>query len=338
MNKDTVSVILTVLNEGEGLRELLEALLHQTLRADEIVVVDGGSSDHTIEILNEYAQGDERLKVFVEEGVNIARGRNIAIDKSSGSVIAVTDGGCRPEKDWLEKLLEPFRADPGIKAAAGIFEIDYRNDFEFFSGALCTPKDAGDEHTRRFYGRNSAFRKDAWKAVGGYPEWLYTGEDTLFAEQFLRSGFRIAYAPDAIVSWRPRPSLRKVIKMFFLYGRGNGRIENGNLKGSIYWLRYHLLWMVLLLTGIIFPWAWLPALGVFLYLYLQMVPPVLREMRKETDRTSREFWVPVIVFCRNISTNLGYLFGTWELKTNPLFLRELEKYRAVSESASAVGS
>ncbi len=327
-----VSVILTVLNEGDGMKELLDSIFQQTYKANEIVIVDGGSRDQTMRILNDYAERDNRLKVLSEPGVNIARGRNIAIDNATGEIIAVTDGGCRPNKDWLAKLTSPLMDDPDCKAVAGSFKIDYRNDFEFFSGALCMPKDSGDSASRMFYGRNSAFRKGAWKAVGGYPEWLYTGEDTLFAKRFLQSGFKVAFTPQAEVAWRPRPTLRKLVKMFFLYGKGNGRIENGNLKGSIYWLRYHFLWGVLLLAGFVFPWAWLPAAGVFLYLYFQMVPPVIGEMRKETDRISREFWVPVIVFCRNIATNAGYLFGTWELKTKPVYRDNLEQYRAAGDT------
>lgn len=327
MNKQNVSVILTVLNEGEGMTELLNALFQQTSPPDEVVVVDGGSRDQTMQVLIDYADGDNRLKVFIEPGVNISRGRNIAIEKASNPIIAVTDGGCRPDANWLKALVQPLKEDSSLAAVAGTFKIDFRNSFELFSGALCMPVDSGDATTRLFYGRNSAFKKDAWEAVGGYPEWLYTGEDTLFAKRFVESGFLVAYASNAVVAWRPRPTLRKLIKMFFLYGRGEGRIDNGNLNGSFYWLRYHILWMLLLLIGFVFPWAWLIALGVFFYLYIQMVPPVLREIRKKTNILSREFWVPVIVFCRNIATNTGYLFGQWELRTKPDFQKNLNHYR-----------
>ena len=327
MNRQKVSVILTVLNEGDGMKELLAQILTQTRPPDEVVVVDGGSSDQTIPVLNGYAVSDDRLRVYIEPGVNISRGRNIAIEKCTGSIIAVTDGGCRPDANWLEELIKPLENDSSIAAVAGIFKIDYRNSFEFFSGALCMPADSGDATTRLFYGRNSAFRKDAWSAVGGYPEWLYTGEDTLFAKRFVQNGFFVSYAPDAIVAWRPRPTLKKLTKMFFLYGRGNGRIENGNLKGSIYWLRYHIAWFFLLLLGCFYSWAWIAAITILIYLYVQMVPPVLREIRQKTNLLSREFWVPVIVFCRNIATNAGYLFGQWEFKSKPDFRANLEQYR-----------
>jgi glycosyltransferase involved in cell wall biosynthesis len=51
-----VSVIVTVKNEGDGLRPLLDSLIDQTCFADEVVICDGGSTDNTMEILKEYQQ------------------------------------------------------------------------------------------------------------------------------------------------------------------------------------------------------------------------------------------------------------------------------------------
>jgi len=66
-----------------------------------------------------------------------------------------------------------------------------------------------------------------WERVGGYPEWLYTAEDTLFALAAGRlAEYKVVYAPASVLYWRPRPTLRKMARMFYLYGRGNGRIQN----------------------------------------------------------------------------------------------------------------
>jgi len=81
-----VSVILTVLNEGPGMADLLDALLAQTAPPDEIVVVDGGSTDDTLKLITNHAQGDPRLKVHVEPGVNVARSRNIATSRAEGTI------------------------------------------------------------------------------------------------------------------------------------------------------------------------------------------------------------------------------------------------------------
>jgi len=66
-----VSVIATVLNEGPAIRRLLDSLVAQTRAPDEVVIVDGGSSDDTVSILQDYAdQGHLPLRVLDEPGAN----------------------------------------------------------------------------------------------------------------------------------------------------------------------------------------------------------------------------------------------------------------------------
>ena len=65
------SIIVTVKNEGDGLRPLLDSLINQTYFADEVVICDGGSSDNTLEILEEYKQ-HLPLKIVVAPGSNIS--------------------------------------------------------------------------------------------------------------------------------------------------------------------------------------------------------------------------------------------------------------------------
>jgi glycosyltransferase involved in cell wall biosynthesis len=87
-----VTVILTVLNEGEGMSTLLDTLLFQSRDSDEVVLVDGGSRDGSVAVLEEYARRDGRVRYFVEPGVSIARGRDIAIERATSGIIAVSDG------------------------------------------------------------------------------------------------------------------------------------------------------------------------------------------------------------------------------------------------------
>ena len=325
-DRQKVSVILTVLNESASIKTILENLLSQSRMPDEIVIVDGGSKDGTIELIKKFSKKDSSIKLSIAKGANISQGRNIAIRQAKYPIIAVTDGGCRPDRNWLRCLVQPLLDDETFGAVAGVFEVDWRNHFEFLSGLLCMPKDSGDPRTRMFYGRSSAFCKNVWEAAGGYPEWLYTAEDTLFALRVLQLGYRVAYAKDSIVAWRPRPTLRKLTKMFFLYGRGNGRIDRGNIKGTIYWLRYHFLWSATLLFGIVFPWLWIATFATLAYLYVRMILPVLKKVRKKTNHLSREFYVPLIVLMRNLSTNVGYLLGRCEYRCIPTYREKLEAY------------
>jgi len=104
-----VSVICTVLNEGESIRRLMDSLVAQARQPDEIVIVDGGSRDNTVAVIQEY---DDRLplRVLVEPGANISRGRNVAIGAATGDVIASVDAGVWLEPVWLAELVGPLES------------------------------------------------------------------------------------------------------------------------------------------------------------------------------------------------------------------------------------
>src|ERR1041384_947410 len=117
-----VSVALTVVNEGEAIRGVMDSLVAQTRPPDEVVIADGGSRDNTLAILREY---ERRLPLNVIEtpGANISQGRNVAIRAACGEIIAVTDAGVRCEPEWLECLTAPF-TQASVMAVAGFFRSD----------------------------------------------------------------------------------------------------------------------------------------------------------------------------------------------------------------------
>ncbi|HEX7588462.1 MAG TPA: glycosyltransferase, partial [Anaerolineae bacterium] len=102
-----ISLILTVLNEAGSLPGLLDSILLQTRAPDEIVIVDGGSSDATMDLLRA-AMNRLPLKVTSQPGANISQGRNTAIRESTGDIICSTDAGVRLDARWVEELTRPF--------------------------------------------------------------------------------------------------------------------------------------------------------------------------------------------------------------------------------------
>lgn len=258
-----LSLIFTVLNEGNSLRPLLESLCRQSRQPDEVVVADGGSADGTVRVLQEYA-GRLNLRVLETPGSNIAQGRNEAIRAAVGDVIAVTDAGVVCEAEWLERLVTPFASPPappaplrsgdhgllteehgqergdapspgwvlsagagrvGVGAGvAGFFKSAPRSAFEVAMGATVLP-DAEEINPATYLpsSRSVAFFKSAWEAVGGYPEWLDYSEDVVF-DQALRARYGpFQFVPEALVHFRPRSSLGEFFRQYYQYARGDGR-------------------------------------------------------------------------------------------------------------------
>ena len=162
-----VSVVVTVLNEAESLSRMLDSLAAQAHAPDEVVICDGGSTDGTLALL----EAETRLPLLVIQrpAANISQGRNAAIEAATGDVIAVADAGVRSSPRWLQTIVAPFK-DAGTQAVAGFFLPDPHTVFEMALGATVLPE-LREINPVRFLpsSRSVAFRKSAWKTVGGYP-------------------------------------------------------------------------------------------------------------------------------------------------------------------------
>ena len=266
----TVSVIATVLNEGHAIARLLDSLAAQSRPPDEVVIVDGGSRDDTLPILKQYAaRGRLPLRVLSLPGSNISTGRNAAITAASGEVIASTDAGVRLAHDWLDSLVAPF-TDPEVHVVAGFFLPDPQTPFEMAMGATVLPA-RSDVSAQRFLpsSRSVAFRKRAWQAVGGYPEWLDYCEDLVF-DLRLRDRFGPAVLmPDAVVYFRPRANLRAFARQYYRYARGDGKADLWRKRHAIRYLTYLVVLPGLLALTFAHSPFWIGALlaGAVAYTY-----------------------------------------------------------------------
>jgi glycosyltransferase involved in cell wall biosynthesis len=330
-----ISVVLTILNEARDLSRLLDALADQSRPPDEVIVVDGGSNDGSLEILREFARAHSNLHYIVEPGVNIARGRNIGIRKSTGSVIAVTDGGCYPDRDWLKELIQPLLDNQSLHAVAGSLKVEAHTEFERLAGLLSLPPTPTNNEASAFYGRSSAFTRRLFDAVGGYPEWLYTAEDSLFSQRATELGFRIWYAKDSVLRWRPRSSFRKFSKMFFLYGRGQGRIGRADTKGAIWWLRWYGLFFASSILMVFSLWSGTIALLILGHLLLLLYRPNRQAFESCQTLESRGLLLTMLL-ARNLSSNLGALVGAYEYRFMARFRDELSCYSRSLADQNAV--
>lgn len=243
-----ISVVTTVLDDEQGLIELLTALVPQLGPDDELVLVDGGSSDRTVPIASRAAAADPRIRVRVEPGAGISRGRNLGVTLARHDAIACTDAGCVPAPGWLDALRRAFDREPDIDLWTGTMRVLGHRAWELALGAVgyalvdeldrSTPlvRTYGRLFGRTFdpsmpTGRSMAFTRRAWRAAGGFPEHLQTGEDVLFGRQVVRTGHRAAMVREAEVSWAQRPTLRANLRMLRRYGEGSGNSLDARLMG-----------------------------------------------------------------------------------------------------------
>lgn len=299
-----ISVCITVLNEEESVGRLLDSLLAQTKRPDEIVIVDGGSSDHTIEIINHYQRRFSKVKLLKEKCTR-AKGRNLSIEIAKSQIVAMTDAGCVAHKNWLSRITEPFRNEE-VGVAAGFYDMVYRNNFEqsesIFLGVTPNKFDISFLPSTR----SVAFRKSIWEKVGGFPENINdTAEDTVFNYRLLTNSVKIARVKNARVGWGMPKSLKEFFLKIFSYAKGDAQtkifyfptkgIMSHNIKAIFVLVRYVLGIVLLFLSFNYSPLLLWILILLFLY--------VLWSYKKA------KFWGIILQFTSDFAVMSGFLMG-----------------------------
>jgi glycosyltransferase involved in cell wall biosynthesis len=323
-----VSVILTVKNDAAGCAQTLSSLAKQSRGPDEVVVVDGGSTDQTREIVDSFLARLTGLRLIDLPGANIAEGRDLATRHAAGPVIASIDAGCTAAPNWLEKLVEPFERDPCTDVVAGMYEVESATLFEEVVGLATMRGQLApvDPETFNPSGRSMAYTKDAWARAGGWPTWLRYSEDTLFDHRLRRVANGWRFAKDAVVSWRPRTSFRKLARQFYCYGTGRGHTQIG-ARDFLYNLRNVLLVAFAISCSLLIPYLWPVGHGLFAYFFIWNFHRKATQIVGRTGKVRAYPLTLLVMWVVMISNLAGYLRGSWQRLHDPgRFRIQMEAY------------
>ena len=254
-----VSVVVPVRDEEDSIRELLDSLLAQTRPPDEIVIADGGSTDATPQIIEDYIRRGAPVRLIRAGAALPGRGRNLGAAQASFEWLAFTDAGIRLANNWLEALVTKAEANNSIDVVYGSWEPVTDSFFKECAAIAYVPPPAlhDGELVRPRSIASALLRRDAWRAVNGFPEDLRSAEDLIFMDRLEQAGYQIAYEPRAQVYWDLRPTLWSTFKRFLIYSRNNIRAGLFRQWQSTILFRYGVLFALLIAALIVEPsWAW----------------------------------------------------------------------------------
>lgn len=206
-----ISVIIPTLNEEKYLPRCLKSLARQSNRDHvEIVVVDGGSSDRTVQIAEEYAE-----KVLVEPGLPVGAARNLGARKAAEKILAFIDADTVACNEWLEVIDRSFESDSeavGVTGPTLPYEGTHldRLAYQVATGwAQRLSLKLGRPHVAGF---NCAYQRDAFWNAGGFDENRVLSEDVMLSMRMRHQG-RILFNPEMIAY----TSLRRIKKYGYPY-------------------------------------------------------------------------------------------------------------------------
>jgi glycosyltransferase involved in cell wall biosynthesis len=183
-----VSVIIPIYNAYDYLRPALDTVVDQTLREIEIICIDDGSTDRSLDIIKEYQKADERVRIVTENNAGVSTARNKGIIRTRGKYIIFLDADDFYEPTLLEDMYEMAERE-SLDITVSLYDI-YNNKTARFSPPI--EEDHGDIYAQGNVTSKNEFPNFILQSVSGYV-W-----NKLFRAEFIKDK-ELTFAPELYV-------------------------------------------------------------------------------------------------------------------------------------------
>jgi GT2 family glycosyltransferase len=248
-----VSVIIITYNRCRELERCLDSIMAQTYSNFETVIVDGGSTDCTFNVIKQYPI--KFVQEFKRGGISAAR--NLGIFHSKGNIVVFLDDDAIAEIDWLENLVKPFENEKVAGASGKVIPI--ANSLLNREFAPDYDQGADVKETKYFVGCNMAFRKSAVIEVGLFdPKIKYGHDENELCSRLLEAGYRLIYTPYAVAHHNYVTSFSALLKKKFKLGKSHVYVEKKlghhpsliTKKRIVYLISFPLLFLMFVFLGL----------------------------------------------------------------------------------------
>jgi GT2 family glycosyltransferase len=214
-----VTVYIPAFNVANFLAPAIESLLAQSQPPDEILLIDDGSQDQSVEIASRYPR-----VTIIRHGTNrgLAAARNTAMRAARNELVASLDADCVADPFWLAEL-ERNLTDPHIAGVSGKLVEGVQRTTPDRWRAVHMPQHWGDVQLSGpayLFGCNNLFRKSAVLSVGGYDERMRTnGEDTDLCARLRGNRWEFLYVPSARATHMRHDSTASLLATYWRWWR-----------------------------------------------------------------------------------------------------------------------
>jgi hypothetical protein len=250
-DRPTATVIVCTFNRIDWLKRCLSSLEAQETRPDEIMVVDGPSTDGTREVLEEMERAGRVVLVRQAKLDGISAARNLGLRSAKGDVVCYIDDDAVAQPGWLSSLL-PLYSDPKVGGAGGpVMDMDGRltmgknavsPDGRWFDESL---GESTEGLHQVMVGCNMSFRREALLQAGGFdPYFRYHQDETDACLSVLGAGYSILYHEGAVVwhewcegSYR-QDRVKWYLRLRYMWGRNTAYMVRKHFSDQVGLMRY----------------------------------------------------------------------------------------------------
>lgn len=163
MQSISLSVIIPAYNEANNIAETLQALVANSRRPDEIIVVDNNSTDHTARVASSFPD----VRVVHEPRPGVVHARTAGFDAATGDIIARLDADTVPSPSWCQTIIDAFTSDEQLTVVTGLYAVaDISPPGKFWGKPITRLFRAWNERSLSIsplvFGGNMALCSSAW--------------------------------------------------------------------------------------------------------------------------------------------------------------------------------
>tara|TARA_R110001599_G_scaffold2925_1_gene16436 strand:- start:10865 stop:11815 length:951 start_codon:yes stop_codon:yes gene_type:complete len=232
-----IDVICTIYNEEKSIENLISSLLTQTELPNQIIIVDGGSTDQTHELVQPLCEENPTIKFVVDETCSlrytngaISRGRNIGRSYSTADFVIFVDAGCVYHKEWFSCFSKIAKQGEAIISGGTILSRNATIADKVFAPFLGFDQ-WNPYHTAYPTGtcRSLGIKTALFDELKGFNENANTGEDTDFISR-ATSTHNLKTAKHCAAIYTPDYNVKTALQRLFKYAQGDARFKQAKFR------------------------------------------------------------------------------------------------------------
>jgi len=325
-----ISIIIPCLNEEKYIGNCIRSVLESDYPHDdmEIIIVDGGSTDNTINIINDYQQKHSFIKLMHNSKKIVPISMNIGTENASGEYIIRLDAHASYPKDYFSKLIHYHQVLDGDNIG-GVWNTEVLNQNKLSMAIKNVLSDkfgvGGAKFRTGVYKVEEVdtvpfgcFKKKIFQKVGLYDERLVRNQDIELNKRIKKAGGKIYLVPDIECTYYARETFKDLAKNNFANGKWNILTAYYTKRLSSLSIRHFIpLFFVL---SLILPLLCCYHISVMIFvLYLSVITARSFQIKKETTLLYQVFAFLVL----HVSYGFGSLSGVFDVIK--LFLKEKDE-------------